>query len=101
MNNVGSKQLLPSHNYWHSKHTYLSSPLSSLAPGPLLVSSICLQQGGLGVKPFRAGSADYYKSAPTCLQGLKTYEKDYDLTASNTRGVDLMTQRVPFEPCNC
>lgn len=99
MNNVTSKQLPPPHNYWHSQQTYLSSPLSSPAPGPLLVSSICLQQGGLSVKPFSAGSADYYKSVPTFLHGLQTYEKDNDLAASNTRGLDLMTQRGPFEPC--
>lgn len=48
-------------NFFHltittAKQTYPSSLLSSLAPRPLLVSSICSQQGGLGVKPFRAGS---------------------------------------------
>lgn len=81
-----------------AKQTYLSSLLSSPAPGPLLVSSICLQQGGLGVKPFRVGSVDYYKCVPTFLHGLKAYEKDYNMTASNTRGLDLMTQIGPLEP---
>ena len=81
-----------------AKQTYLSSLLSSLAPGPLLVSSICLQQGGLGVKPFRAGSVDYYKCVPMFLHGLKANERDYGMTASNTRGLDLMTQRGPLEP---
>lgn len=81
-----------------AKQTYLSSPLSSLSPGPLLVSSASLQRGGLDVEPFRTESVDYFKCVPTFLCVLKAYGKGYDMTASNTRGLDLMTQRGPLEP---
>lgn len=35
---------------------------------------------------------------PTFLFVLKAYGKGYDMTASNTRGLDLMTQRDPLKP---
>ena len=35
---------------------------------------------------------------PMFLHGLQAYEKDYDMTASNTRGLDLMTQRGLLKP---
>lgn len=53
---------------------------------------------GLDVKPFRTESVDYYKCVPTFLYALKAYEKGYNMTASNTRTLDLMTQRGPLEP---
>lgn len=53
---------------------------------------------GLGVKPFRTESVDYCKCVPTFLYALEAYEKGYNMTASNTRGLDLMTQRGPLEP---
>lgn len=31
--------------------------------------------GGLGVKPFRVESVDYYKCVPTFLHGPKAYER--------------------------
>lgn len=43
-------------------------------------------------------SVDYFKCVPTFLCVLKAYGKGYDMTASNTRGLDLMTQRGPLEP---
>lgn len=53
---------------------------------------------GLGVKPLRTESVDYFKCVSTFLCVLKAYEKGYNMTASNTRGLDLMTQRGPLEP---
>lgn len=54
---------------------------------------------GLGVKPFRTESVDYYNCVTTFLYVLKAYEKSYNMTASNTRGLDLMTQRGPNHLC--